>query len=182
ESNRARSAAMPSRIEKAQTLKALHQRRNAFIIPNTWDVGSARLLAEAGFAALATTSSGFAFSRGQADGRPGRDALLENAAAIVAATELPVSADLEDGFGPAPETVADTIRLALAAGLAGGSIEDTSTRADATMYDIAQAAERVRAAAEVARGQPFELVARAENFLHGRPDLGDTIRRLQAYQ
>jgi 2-methylisocitrate lyase-like PEP mutase family enzyme len=171
-------------FDKAKTLQALHAGRSAFLIPNAWDAGSARLLTGAGFSALATTSAGFAFSRGEPDGRPGRDAILENAAAIVAATPLPVSADLEDGYGDAPEAVAETIRRALALGLAGGSIEDATGRGGQRIFDIAHAADRIRAAAAFLRAQriPFQLVARAENFLYGRPDLADMIKRLQAYQ
>jgi 2-methylisocitrate lyase-like PEP mutase family enzyme len=174
---------MPTQIEKAETLKALDA-RGAFILANAWDRGSARLLTSAGFSALATTSAGCAFTRGQSDGTPGREAILSNAAEIVAATDLPVNVDLEDGFGDRPEIVADTIKRAIAIGLAGGSIEDVSGRGDHSIYDIDHAADRVRAAAEMVRSQavPFQLVGRAENFLHGRPDLDDTIRRLQAFQ
>jgi 2-methylisocitrate lyase-like PEP mutase family enzyme len=175
---------MTTGLAKATALQALHARRSAFIIANAWDAGSARLLAGAGFPALATTSAGCAFARGLPDGSAGRAAIFENAAAIAAATTLPVSADLEDGYGDAPETVAETIRQALALGLAGGSIEDATGRGGRRVYEIGHAADRIRAAAEALRAQPvpFQLVARAENFLHGRPDLADTIRRLQAYQ
>jgi 2-methylisocitrate lyase-like PEP mutase family enzyme len=175
---------MPTQLEKAKTLKTLHERRRAFIIANAWDAGSARLLAGAGFAALATTGAGVAFSRGQPDATPGREALLENARTIVAATDLPVSADLENGFGDAAETVSKTIRLAIEIGLAGGSIEDATYRESDPVYELALAADRVRAAVEAVAAQsvPFQLVARAENFLYGRPDLADTIRRLQAFQ
>jgi 2-methylisocitrate lyase-like PEP mutase family enzyme len=162
----------------------LHARAGAFLIPNPWDLGTARLLAQIGFEALATSSAGFAFSMGRPDGAMRRDETLAHVAALVAATDLPVSADLENGFGDAPEDAAETIRLAAATGLAGGSIEDSSRRADRAPYEIAHAADRIRAAAEVVRGLPFRftLTARAENFLVGRPDLRDTIRRLQAYQ
>jgi 2-methylisocitrate lyase-like PEP mutase family enzyme len=175
---------MPTQIEKAEALRALHHRGRAFLIPNPWDAGTARLLAHLGFEALATTSVGLAFSRGERLGRTSRDATLENCRDIVAATDLPVSADLESGFGDTPEDAARTIREALAAGLAGGSIEDATGRPDNPIYDMAQAADKIRAAAEAVCGQPvpFQLVGRAENFLHGRPDLRDTIRRLQAYQ
>jgi 2-methylisocitrate lyase-like PEP mutase family enzyme len=175
---------MPTLHEKAETLRALHRRGRAFIIPNPWDAGTARLLTAMGFEALATTSVGLAFARGERLGAQGRDVTLANGADIAAATRLPVSADLENGFGPAPEDAAETVRGAIAAGLAGGSIEDATGDADDPIYEIEHAAEKVRAAAEVVRGQevPFQLVGRAENYLYGRPDLADTIRRLQAYQ
>ncbi len=175
---------MLTQAEKGRTFRALHERDGAFIIPNPWDVGSARLLAHLGFEALATTSAGYAFSVGQRDNTIGRDAMMAHVSAIVAATELPVSADLENGFGDSPEIVAETIRLGAAAGLAGGSIEDMSGRTEHPIYEKELAAERVRAAAEVARALPFAftLTARAENYLVGRPDLKDTIARLQAYQ
>lgn len=175
---------MPTQTEKAEALRVLHRRGRAFVIPNPWDAGTARLLTHLGFEALATTSVGLAFARGERLGVTGLEATLANCAGIVDATRLPVSADLENGFGDAPEDAARTIRGALAAGLAGGSIEDSTGRRDEPIYDIGLATEKVRAAAEVIRGQPvpFQLVGRAENFLHGRPDLADTIRRLQAYQ
>jgi len=173
-----------TQAEKGRVFRALHERGHAFIIPNPWDVGTARLLAHLGFEALATTSAGFAFSVGQRDNTIERDAMMAHVAAIAAATGLPVSGDLENGFGDSPAIVGETIRLAAAAGLAGGSIEDLSGRAGGAVYEIGHAAERVRAAAEVARGLPFQftLTARAENYLAGRPDLHDTITRLQAYQ
>ncbi|HLG14749.1 MAG TPA: isocitrate lyase/phosphoenolpyruvate mutase family protein [Blastocatellia bacterium] len=175
---------MRTQAEKGDVFRGLHQRDGAFIIPNPWDVGTARLLAHLGFEALATTSAGYAFSIGQRDNTVGRDRMIAHVAEIVAATDLPVSADLENGFGDDPETVADTIRLGAAAGLAGGSIEDSSARRDDPIYEMAHAAERVRAAAEVARSLPFTftLTARAENYLFGRRDLKDTIKRLQTYQ
>jgi 2-methylisocitrate lyase-like PEP mutase family enzyme len=175
---------MRTQAEKGERFRALHRRDGAFIIPNPWDIGTARLLAHLGFDALATTSAGYAFSVGRRDNTVGRDDMLAHVRAIVSATDLPVSADLENGFGDDPATVAETIRLAAAAGLAGGSIEDASGRAEAPLYDLAPAAERVRAAASAARALPFAftLTARAENYLVGRPDLGDTIKRLQAYQ
>lgn len=175
---------MLTQMEKGRTFRALHQRDIAFIIPNPWDAGSARLLAQLGFEALATTSAGYAFSVGRRDGTIGREETLAHAAAIVAATDLPVSADLENGFGDSPEIIAETIRLAAKAGLAGGSIEDVSGHGDSAPYEIGHAAERIRAAAEVVRGLPFPftLTARAENYLVGRPDLRDTIARLQAFQ
>src|SRR5262249_49885108 len=156
----------------------------AFIIPNPWDPGTARLLADLGFEALATTSMGYAFSVGRRDNTVDRDENLIYASAIVSATDLPVSADLENGYGDSPEVVAETIRIAAAAGLVGGSIEDATGRSDHPIYEIDHAVERVRAAVTVARALPFAftLTARAENYLHGRLDLKDTIRRLQAYQ
>ena len=175
---------MPTQKEKGARFRALHQRDRAFIIPNPWDAGTARLLALSGFEALATTSAGYAFSAGLQDGAVGRDAMLEHVAGIVAATDLPVSADLENGFGDSPESCAETIRLAAAAGLAGGSIEDVRPRPQGTLYTFEHAVERVRAAAEAAHAlsTPFVLTARAENFIAGNPDLADTIRRLQAFQ
>ena len=170
--------------QKTAAFRAMHYGERAFVLPNPWDPGSARLLAGLGFGALATTSAGYAFSQGRRDGAVGREAMLRHAAEIVAATELPVSADLENGFGDAPERVAETIRLAVQTGVCGGSIEDATGNPDAPLYDIELAAERVRAAAEAARSSSPSLVltARAENFLVGRPDIADTIRRLQAYQ
>jgi 2-methylisocitrate lyase-like PEP mutase family enzyme len=175
---------MRTQEEKGSIFRALHERESAFIIPNPWDVGTARLLAHLGFEALATTSAGYAFSIGQRDNTVGRDKMMSHVRDIVAATDLPVSADLENGFGDDPETVAETIRLAAAAGLVGGSIEDSTTRRDDPIYELERAAERVRAAADVARALPFAftLTARAENYLFGRRDLNDTIKRLQAYQ
>ena len=170
--------------ERAQAFRALHERAGAFLIPNPWDIGTARLLALLGFEALATTSAGYAFSLGVPDGNVGRDAMLTHVAAIISATDLPVSADLENGFGDDPVTVAETIRLATATGLAGGSIEDATGRQDDPIYPMELAAERIRAAVEAARASStfFTLTARAENYLHGRPDLHDTIARLQVYQ
>ena len=173
-----------TQAEKAQAFRALHQRAGAFIIPNPWDVGSARLLAHLGFEALATTSMGYAFSLGRRDNTLDREQVLAHARDISSATELPVSADLENGFGDSPAIAAETIKLAAAAGVIGGSIEDATGRADHPIYEIDHAVERVRAAVEAARSLsfPFTLTARAENYLHGRPDLKDTILRLQAYQ
>ncbi|MGH8430218.1 MAG: isocitrate lyase/PEP mutase family protein [Solimonas sp.] len=175
---------MRTQAEKGRLFRSLHERESAFIIPNPWDVGTACLLAHVGFEALATTSAGYAFSVGQRDNTVGRDRMLAHAEVIAAATDLPVSADLENGFGDDPETVAETIRRAAATGLAGASIEDATNRPDDPIYRHELAVERVRAAAEVARSLPFPfmLTARAENYLVGRPDLADTIRRLQAYQ
>lgn len=155
----------------------------AFIIPNPWDAGSARILAGLGFEALTTTSSGYAMTLGRLDGSVTRDEALAHAQAIVDATNLPVAADLENCFGDDPETVAETIRLAAAKGLVGGSIEDFSGNSKQPIYEFAFAIERVAAAAEAAKSLPFAftLTARAENFLHGRADLDDTIRRLQAF-
>ncbi len=169
---------------KADAFHALHHAPGAFIIPNPWDRGTARILAHLGFKALATTSMGYAFSIGQRDNSLTREQTLANAADIVGATDLPVNADLENGFGDAPEDAAQTIRLSAATGICGGSIEDASGRADAPIYDIGLAAERVAAAVAAARSLPyrFTLTARAENYLWGRPDLKDTIKRLQAFQ
>lgn len=177
---------MPTQLDKALAFRALHTRPGAFVIPNPWDAGSALLLSSLGFEALATTSAGFAFSIGRRDSEGGlsRTETLANARAIVEATDLPVSADLENGFGHDPEDCAETIRAASAVGLAGGSIEDASGDPARPIYDLSQAVERVAAAVEAARSLPvpFVLTARAENFLHGRPDLEDTIRRLQAFE
>lgn len=175
---------MPTQIEKAHTFRALHERSGTFVIPNPWDPGSARLLATMGFEALTSTSAGFAFSRGLPDYGVGRDAILAHVADLAAATDLPTAADLENGFGDDPETVAETIRLAGATGIVGGSIEDTTGRADAPIYPFEISVERVRAAVEAAHALPFPftLTARAENHLNGRNDLADTIRRLQAFQ
>jgi 2-methylisocitrate lyase-like PEP mutase family enzyme len=175
---------MPTQIEKAHAFRALHERSGPFVIPNPWDPGSARLLTALGFEALTSTSAGFAFSRGLPDYGVGRDPILVHIAELVAATDLPVAADLENGFGDDPYTVAETIRLAAATGIVGGSIEDASGRADAPIYPFEASVERVRAAVEATRALPFPftLTARAENYLHGRSDLADTIRRLQAYQ
>ncbi len=174
---------MPDQQKKFMNFKALHARDGAFVIPNPWDAGSARLLTSLGFEALATTSAGYAFSVGKRDSFSAlsRDEILRNAAQIVAATDLPVSADLEDGFGPAPEACAGTVRMACDIGLVGGSIEDATGNPDAPIHDLSLAAERVRAAAEAVRDRPFLLTARAENHLWGRSDLRDTIRRLQAF-
>jgi len=175
---------MPTQLEKGNSFRALHHRDRAFIIPNPWDIGTARLLAHLGFEALATTSAGYAFSIGRRDNTVGRDKMIAHVGEIVAATDLPVSADLENGFGDDPETAAETIRLGAAAGLVGGSIEDSSGRRDDPIYQLEHAAERVRAAAEAAHSLPFPfmLTARAENYLFGRRDPKDTIKRLQAYQ
>jgi 2-methylisocitrate lyase-like PEP mutase family enzyme len=169
---------------KARRFLELHHGEGPLLLPNPWDQGSARLLAWLGFQALATTSSGHAATLGHLDGSVTRSEALDHAAAIVAATELPVSADLENGFADDPAGVADTVRLAAEVGLAGCSVEDATGDQDSPVYDAGLAAERVRAAAEAAHRGPVRLVltARAENYLYGRPDLADTIARLQAYQ
>jgi len=173
-----------TQAEKAERFQALHTQPGTFVIPNPWDAGTARILASLGFQALTTTSAGLAYTLGRRDGQAGRDETLANAKAIVDATDLPVAADLENGFGHAPEAAAETIRLAGEVGLVGGSIEDASGDPDHPIYDFQHAVERMAAAVEAARAFPFPfvLVGRAENFLHGRPDLDDTIRRLQAFE
>jgi 2-methylisocitrate lyase-like PEP mutase family enzyme len=170
--------------ERAERFLALHQGERPLLLPNPWDRGSARLFVSLGFEALATTSSGSAATLGLLDGAATREQAIACAAAIVEATDLPVSADLENGFADDPAGVAETIRLALAAGLSGASIEDYSGRDEEPIYAIEAAAERVAAAAEVAHGGPVRLVltARAENHLHGVTDLASTIARLRAYQ
>lgn len=169
--------------EKFQQFKALHERPGFFVMPNPWNGGTARILTSLGFEALATTSAGHAFALGKRDSAAmlTRDDILENAKEIISATHLPVSADLEGGFGDSPEICAETIRLAAQAGLIGGSIEDATGNPDNPVYPFEQAVERIAAAAETARDLPFLLTARAENFLYGRRDLDDTIRRLQAF-
>ena len=175
---------MTSQADKAHYFLSLHQPGDPLLLPNPWDLGSARLLAALEFKALATTSSGFAATLGRNDGKVSRDEALVNAAVIVAATDLPVSADLENGYAHEAEAVAQTIRLGIEVGLAGGSVEDFTGWDEDPIYDRQVAAERVAAAAEAAHSGPvrFVLTARAENYLHGRPDLADTIARLQAYQ
>jgi 2-methylisocitrate lyase-like PEP mutase family enzyme len=174
----------PTQAEKGHAFRALHARDGAFIIPNPWDIGSARILAGAGFEALATTSAGFAFSQGRRDNTVARYAMLDHVATIVAATDLPVSADLENGYADTLEGVAETYSLAATAGIVGASIEDSTGDPEHPLFDIEIATERVRAAVEAVRALPFPfmLTARAENFLVGRKDLADVIRRLQAYQ
>lgn len=170
---------------RAEAFKALHERDGAFVIPNPWDAGSAKLLASLGFEALATTSAGLAFSLGRADaeGAMTLEETLDNARAIVDATALPVAADLENGFSDDPEGCAQAILQGAQAGLVGGSIEDASGNAEAPIYSFHHAVERVEAAVAAARSLefPFMLCARAENLLHGRMDLDDTIARLQAF-
>ncbi|ATH81338.1 isocitrate lyase/phosphoenolpyruvate mutase family protein [Pseudomonas sp. KHPS1] len=172
-------------LQKALTFQALHQRDELLVLPNPWDAGSAKILAALGFEALATTSAGMAFALGRPDGEGliSREETLANARAIVAATPLPVAADLENGFADDPSGCADTLLQAAACGLVGGSIEDASGRADAPIYPLELAVERIRASVAAARSLPFPftLCARAENFLHGRQDLRDTLKRLEAY-
>jgi 2-methylisocitrate lyase-like PEP mutase family enzyme len=169
---------------KAKCFQILHREGGVLLIPNAWDAGSSRILAQSGFEALATSSGAAAGTLGRRDGRIAREEALAHARSIVEATSLPVSADLENGFGAAPETVAETIKLAAGVGLVGGSIEDFTGYKDHPLHDIGYAAERVAAAVEAARSLPFPfiLTARAENYFRGKPDLGDTIKRLQAYE
>lgn len=173
-----------SQREKAERFRALHQRSGPFVMPNPWDAGSARVLAGLGFEALATSSGACAWTLGRRDGGVTREEALTHARAIAEATDLPVSADLERCFADAPEGVAETIRLAASTGLAGASVEDATGRADQPLYGIEEAAARVRAAAEAARGLgfPFVLTARAEGFLRGNRDVADAITRLRAYE
>jgi 2-methylisocitrate lyase-like PEP mutase family enzyme len=176
---------MKSQHEKGAAFRALHERKGAFLMPNPWDEGSTRMLAQMGFEALATTSAGFAFSAGRTDGGMNREETLAHATTIAAATDLPVSVDFGDGFGDSPEAAAEIFRHAGATGIAGGSIEDVPSRGESRApYEIQRAVERVRAAVEAARALPFPfmLTARAENYVVGRPDLRDTIARLQAFQ
>jgi 2-methylisocitrate lyase-like PEP mutase family enzyme len=172
-----------TRDQKYTAFRALHDRPGAFVIPNPWNAGTARILSALGFEALATTSAGYAFAIGRRDSAAGltRDEVLENAKTIVDATHLPVSADLEDGFGRSPDVCAATIRLAAKIGLVGGSIEDATGDSDDPIYEFELSVDRVAAAAKAAHDCQFLLTARAENFLHGRPNLDDTIRRLQAF-
>jgi len=175
-----------NQAEKAAAFQALHQRAEVFVIANPWDAGTARILTGLGFSALSTTSAGLAFTLGRRDGTASvsREDALTNAKSIVEATHLPVAADLENGYGHSPETAAETIRLAAAVGLVGGSIEDATGDTVHPIYDFNHAVERIAAAVAAAQALPFPfmLVARAENYLHGRPDLDDTIRRLQAFE
>lgn len=175
---------MATQKEKAERFKALHEREGAFVIPNPWDIGSARLLERLGFEALATTSSGFANSLGRLDGQVARDEVIEHCRSLCEATALPVSADLENCFVAAPEKVVETIMLSARAGVVGGSVEDYSGDPSNPIYEFRLAVERVHAAAEAAHSLdfPFTLTARAENLLHEKNDLEDTIRRLQAFE
>ncbi len=172
------------RQTRAVAFRELHDRDGAFVIPNPWDVGTARILASFGFEALATTSAGLAFSLGLPEGAVAREQVIAHCRDIVTATELPVSADLEKGFGDDPASVAETIRAVANTGLAGCSIEDHTGRHDDPIFGFDHAVERIAAAVEAARSLPhdFVLTARAENLLHNRPDLDDTIRRLQAFE
>ena len=174
---------MPTQMEKAHLFRALHEGPNTFVVPNPWDAGSAKILASLGFEALATTSAGLAYTLGRVDGQVSRDEALANAAAICAATDLPVSADLENLYAHAPDLAAATIPSAAATGLVGCSIEDATGDPAHPIYPFEVAVERVKAAVAAARALPFPfmLTARAENFLHGRKDLADTIARLKAY-
>ena len=174
---------MISQHEKALRFQALHRGPGAFVIPNPWDGGSARLLGGLGFQALATSSGAAAGVLGRRDGHVSREEALAQVRVIVAATDLPVSADLEKGFGDSPEAVAETVALAAQAGLVGCSIEDATGRKDAPLYDFRLALARIEAAVKAARsvGFPFTLTARSENFLRGSPDLEDTIGRLRAF-
>ena len=182
--NAPESVIVPTQAEKAELFRALHEGPELLLLPNPWDVGSAKLLASLGFAALATTSGGFAATLGRLDGSVTRDEALTHGAEIAAATSLPVSADLENAFADEPAGVAETIRMAVQAGLAGCSVEDFTGRPGSPIYDIGLATDRVAAAAAAAKAGLVQLVltARAENYLHGRPHLADTIARLQAYQ
>ena len=174
---------MATQREKYERFRALHERPGAFVLPNPWNEGTTRILTALGFEALGTTSAGYAFAVGRRDSTAAltRDEVLHNAAAIVGATELPVSGDLEDGFGAAPEACAETIRRAIDIGLVGGSIEDATGDPSSPLYEFPLAVERVAAASDAARGRPFVLTVRADTFLYERPDLGDTIRRLLAF-
>ncbi|MEM7525921.1 MAG: isocitrate lyase/phosphoenolpyruvate mutase family protein, partial [Pseudomonadota bacterium] len=173
----------PATVRKAQAFAALHE-SGCFVMPNAWDAGSARLLADCGFAAIGTTSAGLAWALGVKDGATGRDIVLENARAIADAVDIPVSADLINGFGAAPETVAETIRLAGEAGLAGASIEDTTGDPSQPLFDRGLAKERIAAAVEAARGmdRPFMLCARAEGLFADASGLNDVLARLALYE
>ena len=175
---------MSTHAQKAERFLSLHQAGRPLLLPNAWDAGSARVLASLGFEALATTSSGHAATLGRLDGSVTREEALAHAAQLVAVTELPVSADLENGFADEPKDVAETVRLAVEAGLAGCSIEDYTGDPDDPIYELDLAAERIAAAARAAHDGPvrFVLTGRAENYLHGRKDLDDTVARLRAYQ
>ena len=175
---------MPNQNEKANAFQALHAASESFVIANAWDAGSARILTALGFKALATSSGACAGVLGRRDGMVTRDEALAHCKGIVDATDLPVSADLEKGFGDSPQHAAETIRLAAEIGLVGGSIEDATGNAAQPLFDASHARDRIAAAAEAARSCPFPfmLSARAENYLRGNPDLDDTIRRLQSYE
>jgi 2-methylisocitrate lyase-like PEP mutase family enzyme len=174
---------MRTQAERAAAFAALHEKPGAFVAPNPWDPGSARILAALGFQALTTTSSGYARSLGVTDHEAGRESVLAHVRALVAAVDLPITADLENGFGAAPGTVAETMRLGAACGLVGGSIEDATGDADEPVFDLVHATERMHAAVEAARSLPFRfmLTGRTDCLFHGS-DLAEAIRRLQAYQ
>ncbi|NMM44791.1 isocitrate lyase/phosphoenolpyruvate mutase family protein [Rhodospirillaceae bacterium KN72] len=174
---------VPTTMDQGAVFRAMHYEGTAFVIPNPWDVGSARVLAKLGFRALATTSAGMAHSMGMRDGSVPRDAVLDHCRCLAAATSLPVSADLEKGFGDTPDSAAETIRAAAATGIAGCSIEDHTGNSRSPIFDFELAVERIAAAVEAARGlgRDFVLTARCENFLWDRPDLNDTVRRLSAF-
>jgi 2-methylisocitrate lyase-like PEP mutase family enzyme len=175
---------MRTQAEKAAGFRALHERSSAFVIPNPWDLGTAKLLVAIGFEALATTSLGLANMLGRADSRVTRDEVLDNCRTIAGGTDLPVNVDLENGFAHDPAAVSETIRLAAGTGAVGGSIEDYTGDPASPIYEFDIAVARVRAAAQIARALPvpFLLTARAENLIHGRNDMADTVRRLQAYE
>jgi 2-methylisocitrate lyase-like PEP mutase family enzyme len=175
---------MPTHEEKALAFQKLHKESGCFVIPNPWDRGSARMLAKLGFKALATTSAGFDFASGRPDGTASLDEVLAHCRDMATATDLPVSADMENCYADTAEGVADTIRRAAATGLAGCSIEDLSDDRDNPIYEFSEAVDRVSAAVDAVRvlPHPFTLTARAENFIRGNPDLDDTIKRLQAFQ
>ena len=175
---------MTTQIEKAEVFRKLHEKGSCFVIPNPWDQGSARLLEHMGFKALASSSAGFAFSIAKPDLSISKTSLMTHLTAVCQSVSLPVSADLQNGFGNDPEDVAVTILQAAKTGIVGGSIEDASGDSGNPIYPLELAAERIRQAAIAARslGFKFTLTGRAENYLHGRPDVQDTIRRLQAYQ
>jgi 2-methylisocitrate lyase-like PEP mutase family enzyme len=175
---------MQNQHERAAAFSALHQASGSFVIPNVWDGGSAAIMAGLGFKALATSSAACAATLGRLDGQITREEALAHARQVVDASRLPVAADLENGFGASPQAAAETIRLAGETGLVGGSIEDSSGDERAPIYDFNHAVERIAAAVEAARRLPFPflLTARAENFIHGRNDLDDTVRRLQAFE
>jgi 2-methylisocitrate lyase-like PEP mutase family enzyme len=173
-----------TQAEKALRFQQLHQRPGAFLLPNPWDAGSARILAGLGFEALATSSGAAAGTFGRRDGQITRDQALENVRSIVSAADLPVSGDLENGFGDSPEAAAETVCRAAEIGLVGCSIEDASRDSNPKLYDLQFASERIAAAVEAAKSLPFKfiLMARAENFVRGKPDLDDAIKRLLAYE
>lgn len=179
-----RNTMVANQTNKGTAFRRLHMQEAAFVIPNPWDIGTARILASMGFQALATTSAGMAFALGLPEGRASREQVIKHCRDIVAATDLPVSADLEKGFGDTPESVAETVQVASEIGLAGCSIEDHTGRKDDPIFEFDLAVERIQAAVEAARQLPhdFVLTARCENFLWNRPDLADTLSRLKAFE